>query len=241
VAVTSGSSDHYAGGDYFGWQRRGGELGGRLNLWEFRPHVRPGDAVLDFGCGGGFLLENLEAAFKAGVEPGTAAAAEARRGGLTIYGSAAEAPSATFDVVISHHALEHTLSPLEELRELRRALKPAGKLVLVVPLDDWRSRRQRDLGLADRNHHLYAWTPLLLKNLLDEAGFEVADVRISDRSWPPKPSVLIRLPEHIFWALGYATAVARKKRQLIALATTPKTSPGRPTAAPSSERPPSLH
>ena len=50
-------------------------------------------------------------------------------------------PSQTIDVVISNHALEHTLSPFDELVELRRVLRSGRRLeVLWLPLDDWRLR-----------------------------------------------------------------------------------------------------
>ena len=46
---------------------------------------RPHAAVLDFGCGGGYLLHNLTCAEKAGIEVNPAAIEDARAKGLTIY------------------------------------------------------------------------------------------------------------------------------------------------------------
>jgi SAM-dependent methyltransferase len=133
--------------------------------------------------------------------------------------STRELDDAMADVVISNHALEHTLAPLEELRELRRILKPGGRLVLWLPLDDWRRQSKPH---EDINHHLYTWTPLLLHNLLDEAGFEVRECRVVAHAWPQFHELLFRrLPRRAFDALARAWAVLRRHRQLMALAERP--------------------
>ncbi len=210
---------HYRGDaaeDYLDYQRRIGALGAELNRWKFEPHLRASDTVVDFGCGAGALLDRLEAAEKIGVEVSEPARDEARARGLTVVASTGELADACADVVISNHALEHTLAPFDELRELRRVLRPGGRLVLWLPLDDWRTQR-RPRG-DDPNHHLYAWTPQLLVNLLEEAGFERAGCRVVAHAWPPRAHRLAWLPRRAFDALGVAWAVVRRRRQLAAVA-----------------------
>jgi SAM-dependent methyltransferase len=209
---------HYSGerGEaYLTYQRRYGELGAELNRFKFEPHVRPTDAVLDFGCGIGVLLERLDAADKTGVEVSDLARRAARERGLRVVASTGELADASADVVISNHALEHVLSPLEELRELRRVLRTTGKLVVWLPIDDWRAQRR---PRADPNHHLYTWTPLLLSNLLEEAGFEVRECRVVTHAWPPFTSALARLPRPIFDVIAGIWAFLRRRRQLMAVA-----------------------
>lgn len=133
-------------------------------------------------------------------------------------------PDAFADVVLSNHALEHSLTPFEDLVALRQVLKPDGRLVHWLPLDDWRARRERHPG-ADTNHHLYGWTPLHLRNLLEEAGYRVDGVRIVTHAWPPGHLRLRRLPAPVFDLLARGWAVVRHRRQLHALA--------RPVPAPS--------
>lgn len=209
---------HYRGAaasDYLAYQRAIGARGAELNRWKFEPHVKPSDTVVDFGCGTGGLLERLDAAVKVGVEVSEPAREEARLRGIEVVASTSELPDGHADVVISNHALEHTLSPLHELRGLRRVLKPSGKLVLWLPIDDWRAQRR---ATADPNHHLYTWTPLLLANLLDEAGFQVLETRVVAHAWPPATARLARLPRPAFDALARVWAVLRRRRQVMAVA-----------------------
>jgi SAM-dependent methyltransferase len=212
---------HYSGGpgaEYLDYQRGFGELGARLNLFKFEGHVRADDSVVDFGCGIGALLEQLPAGSKCGVEVSEPARREAQARGLRVVASVSELESECADVVISNHALEHTLAPLDELRDLRRVLRPGGKLVLWLPVDDWRSQRR---PRPDPNHHLYTWTPLLLSNLLEEAGFEVRECRVVAHAWPPFTAFWARGPRPLFDLLARFWAVARRRRQVAAIALVP--------------------
>jgi SAM-dependent methyltransferase len=213
---------HYQGelgAAYFAYQHRAAAYAGELERRKFEPHVGPDDVVLDFGCAAGDLLDELEAREKIGVEVNDSARATATARGLQVVASTRELENEIADVVISNHALEHTLAPLQELRELRRVLVPGGRIVLWMPIDDWRV--QRKLSRADRDHHLYTWTPRLLRNLLDEAGLKVVEVRVVTHAWPPFTEKLARMPEKLFDALAVGWSVIKKRRQLMALARKP--------------------
>jgi len=213
---------HYTGSlgeRYFAWQRTSGTMGARLNARQFVREIASTDTVVDFGCGGGFLLRELQAAQKIGIEPNETARTYAEEQGVRVFASAADVRDDTADVVISNHALEHTLSPWGELRELWRILRAGGKLCLWVPMEDWRTQRRPDA--SDINHHLYGWTPLLLHNLLVEAGFQVREVRIVTHAWPPKVGLLSQLPAWAFDTLATTWSIARRRRQLAAIAFKP--------------------
>lgn len=213
---------HYAGvkgEEYYAWQHRTADFGARLNARKFAKHIRPGDTVVDFGCGGGFLLEQLPGAAKIGIEPNPAAREAGRQRGVDIVANPSEVGSESADIVISNHALEHTLAPIDELRELIRILKSSGRLILWLPLDDW--RRQRRADPDDVNHHLYTWTPQLIHNLLVEAGFDVQETRVVTHAWPPKVMLLSRLPEGVFDQLARVWSVIDRRRQVEAIAVKP--------------------
>lgn len=213
-------SAHYRGGApgqvYAQWQAAGRRLAIEPAR-RFQPFIRPHDTVLDFGCGYGDILAALHCARRIGVEPNPEPRQEAANLGLEVHASTEELPDAFVDVVISNHCLEHSRRPLDEILQLVRVIKPGGRFVIVVPIDDWRTQRHH--APADPNHHLYTWTPQLLGNLLTEAGLNLQELRIIDHAWPPKTAELWHfLPRPLFDAIGVAWAHLRRRRQLLAVA-----------------------
>lgn len=174
---------------YFDWQAPIGEFGGWANLTKFAAHVSCDSRVLDFGCGGGDLLHNLECRRRIGVEPNPVAAAAAAKRGIEVFASAAAVPDGSVDVIVSNNALEHTRRPFDELLELRKKLAAGGKIVFVVPCEAI-SRRYRP---GDVNRHLYSWSPMAIGNLFSEAGFSVLESRPYIHKWPPGYRLLARL------------------------------------------------
>ena len=172
-------SDHYDA-RYFARQVEIGTFGGWANQIKFRSEIAATDDVLDFGCGSGFLLKGLVCRSRSGVEVNPAAFETARENGITVYTDVGAAPEAAFDVIISNHALEHTLRPLDNLKVLRTRLKVGGRLVLVVPCEGLTN----DYKPGDINNHLYTWNPMTLGNLVTEAGFQVRECRAFVHKWP---------------------------------------------------------
>jgi len=212
-------SSHYLGprGEHYASTvQRNRSLTGVLKREIFAEFVRPTDTVLDFGCSSGGLLLSLEAAERIGIEVNPATRAEAVQAGLRVFDSLHSVADESVDVAISNHVLEHVLSPYRVLRDLRRVLRPTGRLVLCVPADDWRNARHWQPG--DPDHHVFAWTPLALGNLLTEAGFDPVFVRMRERAWPPNYQRLRRLPRPLWDAACFVWAAARRRREIVALA-----------------------
>ncbi len=153
--------------------RRGSRRHGRI----VRP---PPFRILDVGCGSGYdLLRFRDAGCELfGIEPDPRAAAEARRQGITVSGSAVEAadfPDASFDVVTMIHALEHTFDPAAALANLRRMSRPHATVHLVFPTADGLAFRlfRRDWYHLDVPRHLHFFTHRAFARLCREAGFRI--------------------------------------------------------------------
>ena len=204
-----------AGRRYFERHRQGdGAAYGAKVARSFQPYVLPHHRLLDFGCGAGWILAAIDAREKVGIEVNPDAVAFARGIGLDVRPTLSEVGDSHFDVVISVHALEHTLDPYSELCSLRRVLIPNGLLVLRLPISDWRV--ERDPHSPDANHHLYTWTPLLIANLLREAGFTTDLAKIVNNGGAGRftSTLARRLPERAYDALSGITAVVRRRREL---------------------------
>ncbi len=174
---------------YFDWKASMGEFGGWANQSKFAEYITSDSRVLDFGCGGGFLLKRMKCSKKVGVEVNPSAAETARKNGIEVFGSAEEVPDGYVDVIISDNALEHTLQPLEELKSLYRKLTAGGKIVFVVPCESISYRFKPN----DVNHHLYSWGPMCIGNLFTEAGFSVIESKPYIHKWPPKYKFIARV------------------------------------------------
>lgn len=179
---------HY-GKEYFDWQSPMGEFGGWADLTKFLPYINVDDIVMDFGCGGGFLLNNIQCRKKIGVDVNPTAIERARQMGIMVYESTAEIADNSLDVVISTNALEHTLHPYQEVAMFYQKLKPGGKIILVVPCESITYRYKMD----DVNMHLYSWSPMCLGNLLTTVGFRLIESKPYIHKWPPYYQHIARL------------------------------------------------
>jgi|688.fasta_scaffold509855_2 SAM-dependent methyltransferase len=215
---TYGSSLHYKGESgerYFNWQNELGAINGEINARKFASFILESDEVLDFGCGGGHLLNSLKAKSKFGVEINKIARESASKFCTQVFESIEEVPDSSVDVVISNHALEHVPYPIAALSELRRVLRPDGRVVIYVPIDDWRT--QRKYNPDDINNHLNTWTPQLMGNSLKEAGFDPNQVsfRIVTQAWFPR-YVHYYKKRKLFVFLSCLYSIYKRRRQLVA-------------------------
>ena len=149
----------------------------RLRAEKFQEYVRNSDTVLEYGVGYGWNLAALNCARKIGFDVSAFLGGEVEKRGIQFLSSTHELAESSIDVVICHHVLEHLISPPEALGEMRRLLKPAGRLLLVVPSEKSSWRDQFDP--AEPNHHLYTWTVQTLGNLVSDCGFQVGSAKVA--------------------------------------------------------------
>jgi cyclopropane fatty-acyl-phospholipid synthase-like methyltransferase len=206
----------YYDANYFNWQKQVGLFGGIANLFKFKDHIKETDAVLDFGCGGGYLLKNIKCHKKMGVEINDVARAEALKMDLEVLSDTSQIPDDFADVIVSNHTLEHVGAPLDALKALYPKLKREGKIIFVVP----HQKSDEEYKADDINKHLYTWNPLTFGNLFNAAGYQVLKVEAIQHQWPPNyVEIYSKFGEKEFHRQCREFAVKNQNYQIRAIAT----------------------
>lgn len=148
----------------------------RLIVWALRRFFPGARTFLDVGCGTGFVLAGIAAAFPALELTGSEAAAEglgfaAQRvpGAALIQMDARRIPfRSEFDAAGAFDVIEHIEDDRAVLRAMREALVPGGGLLLTVPQHPslW---SEYDV----RAHHVRRYRSRELREKVIEAGFEI--------------------------------------------------------------------
>ncbi|MDE2292811.1 MAG: class I SAM-dependent methyltransferase [Elusimicrobia bacterium] len=141
----------------------------------------PKGAVLDVGCGRGFLLDSLRSL---GYEPHGVELSEhaawhaSSRLGIPVHvGTLATAPHAagSLSAVVLWHVLEHLARPFEALEKARELLRPGGLLILAVPNSESLQARLTgaDWFHLDVPRHYWHFGARSLRAAVERAGFDV--------------------------------------------------------------------
>jgi SAM-dependent methyltransferase len=92
-------------------------------------------------------------------------------------------PDDSFDVVTSHHCLEHVYDPQTELREMQRIARPGGWVHIEVPTAGALSRLFGGRwAFLQPPTHFYHFRPEAIRALVERAG--LTDIRVM-RPWLP--------------------------------------------------------
>jgi len=204
---------------YYQNQSRNGAAWGKIRARTFIPYIDERHDVLDFGCGGGFVLDAISCRQKIGVEINPTARDAANEKGVKCFESLESISDSSVDVVISNHCLEHLGQPIETLLGLRRVLKEGGRLIIVVPIDDWRN--QMEVVEDDVDFHLYTWTPKLLGNMVTLAGYRLDAVKIWVQYQPVLrflPNLYESIPGWLFNLIMRTHSALRRRREIVAVA-----------------------
>ncbi len=167
--------------------------------------VRSGDVVVDLGCGAGeFSAALLDAgAAVIGVDvAGEAlrrAAKRAPRADLRLWGSGSPLPvdDGAADVVWAGEVIEHVADVAPWLSEVRRVLRPGGRLLVTTPhhgpgvmLRLALSRRAFAEHFEPRSDHVRFFSPGTLRELLVDLGFSVEEMRAAGGVPGFRPTIL---------------------------------------------------
>lgn len=143
------------------------------------PFFRGEGKLLDIGCGtGDYLLTVRDIGWSAqGVEPVEKAARQAKNTGLLVEWKSyeeVEFPEKYFDVITMWHVLEHFPDPKRVLHKVSKLLKDDGLLLVGIP--NYASFDRKVFGVNWNGFeiplHLFHYTPVSIKNLLESSGFE---------------------------------------------------------------------
>jgi 2-polyprenyl-3-methyl-5-hydroxy-6-metoxy-1,4-benzoquinol methylase len=154
-------------------------------------HVRPGQDVLDLGCGDGAFAA-LIAGAGAQVTAADVSAEALRRAAQRapqativrlVEGAALPFAEDAFDLVWLGETLEHVADVTGLLAEVRRVLRWGGTLLVTTPnqprlgvaLEALRGR-PLERRLDPRSDHLRFFTARTLRELLQDAGFSAVQV-----------------------------------------------------------------
>ena len=117
-----------------------------VNRWDQRHEAtvrrvldpRPGERVLEVGCGRGHLTRVLD---DWGVDV-TGIDANPRAGEVAVsekvshmYAERLDFPDSTFDKIVSVHAIEHIPALEEAFDEMARVLKPSARAMFIYPAE----------------------------------------------------------------------------------------------------------
>jgi SAM-dependent methyltransferase len=131
--------------------------------------LSPQERILDLGCGSGSMRKQLKGLNVIGIDVDPILLS-ANRELAGVCGRSHRLPFAegSFDLVISHHSLEHFRDAEGTIREIGRVLKPAGRLFVSVPEGASFSDRLYRLMFCGGDH----WQRFSLRSAADaiEAG-----------------------------------------------------------------------
>jgi len=148
-------------------------------------------SLLDFGCGGGFLLENaIRLGWDAvGFDVGARALGTCRQHGLNVTDDLADFRNGSFGAIIMNHVFEHIGDHTGLLFRLRQLLRDGGRLLIRVPnVRSLRARLSlpllsRKFGFDERYRafpiHLSYFSKATLCRLLRENHYDVMAIRTS--------------------------------------------------------------
>jgi ubiquinone/menaquinone biosynthesis C-methylase UbiE len=159
--------------------------------------LRAGERVLDVGCGTGVDLLELAQRVRPG---GTVVGLDPSRRALEAAGERVAGQrdiellranvetipfgESTVDACAADRTLQHVAEPEQALAELRRVLRPEGRLVVSEMRSQFAADLDTEVARAAAQH-LWpasgeAWLPYMLPLLLRRAGFREVDVIVSE-------------------------------------------------------------
>ena len=165
--------------------------------------ISPGAKILDVGCSNGTFLSKMKSAGMEpyGIEISKKGCTNARKLGIHVTQGVLERgmyPANHFDAVTLNHVFEHLRDPLETLRELKRIVKPTGKIIIAVPNANSLSRHLFGQYWApwEVPRHLFIFSPSTMKRCAARAGLRAERTRFISFPYEFQVSIAYLLNAH---------------------------------------------
>ena len=144
--------------------------------WLAKTGLRPGDRVLDVGCGAGNLLRILQISGLqcTGIDPYLPADAQTPEG-EQLRRMDLLAERNTYRAILFNHSFEHVPNPREVLAQAAALLEPGGCVVVRIPLADSFAffRYGPDWVQWDAPRHLNLFSQDSFRRLAEQVGLHV--------------------------------------------------------------------
>lgn len=167
-------------------------------------YTRPGDTLLDVGCGPGFY-RNCTPATYVGLDNNVESYYTDGARQIDIIGSGAQLPirDTAVDMVMIKSAFYQFPEPMVALVDFYRVLKPGGRILLF----DYNRRTQKRLERTEGVKRP-CWTQRELKRLLEEAGFRQCNLLLPTTFSVPFPlKTLLLVAQEIGGSWAVVTGV----------------------------------
>ncbi|WP_296146334.1 class I SAM-dependent methyltransferase [uncultured Flavobacterium sp.] len=136
--------------------------------------------ILDIGAGtGDFLLVAKNNGWKAvGIEPSEKARNIAKAKGVELKLNLSDFENNSFDIITMWHVLEHVPNLEEQIKELKRLVKPNGSILIAVPnFKSFDANYYKEFWAAyDVPRHLWHFSKTAIKKLFAKEDLELVEI-----------------------------------------------------------------
>lgn len=170
-----------------------------LTNWGFEKiNIKKNDVILDIGCGGGRTVNRMASIAAKGKTFGIDYSTDCVKwskdynekfiedGSVEILHASVEKipfENDKFDVISAVETIYFWPNLIENFKEVKRVLKPSGKLVIICEMyssENFKERNDEFVAISDMEIH----TPEELKLILEKAGYNNIKIDLmEDRNW----------------------------------------------------------
>lgn len=142
--------------------------------------------ILDIGCGNGDLLKEMRSygfTRLTGSDPFIDKELDQRS--IKIIKNSLNEIKDKYDIIMSHHSLEHMVDPLDFFQNISRLLSSSGKLILRIPIYPnfiWEKYKTEWIQL-DAPRHIFTFSLKAIKLLCAKSNLKIVKIVYDNHAW----------------------------------------------------------